>query len=57
MQSGHATLVNYGERPLCWHTRLLLAEVDPSTNTWWILTPDLDRYDERMDLHSPDFCM
>ena len=55
MQSGHLALANYGEVPLCWRTRLLLAEVDAAANTWLILTPDLDRYDERLDLRNPDF--
>lgn len=54
MQRGHLALLNYGEVPVVWHTRLLLSEVDPATNTWIILTPDLDRYPERLDLHNGD---
>ena len=53
MQSGQLCLVNYGEVPVCWHTRLLLSPIDGST--WQILTPDHDRYPEQMDQHNPDF--
>lgn len=55
MQRGHLALANYGERPICWHTRLLLAEVDPATCSWIILTPDLDRYEELLGLHNSDY--
>ena len=38
MQPGHLALVNYGELPVQWHTRVLLAQVH--NNEWVILTPD-----------------
>ena len=53
MEAGHLALVNYGEAPPVWHTRLLLGRVDG--NVWQILTPDLDRYPEQMDGLNPDF--
>lgn len=53
MEAGHLALVNYGEAPPVWHTRLLLGRVDG--NVWQILTPDLDRHPEQMDGLSPDF--
>ena len=53
MEAGHLALVNYGEIPPVWHTRLLLGRVDG--NVWQILTPDLDRYPEQMDGLNPDF--
>ena len=53
MESGQLCLVNYGEVPPCWHSRLLLSQVQGST--WIILTPDMDRYPEQMDQHNGDF--
>ena len=53
MQPGHLALVNYGEVPTVWHARLLLSNV--SANNWIILTPDLDRYEEQLDMLNGDF--
>lgn len=53
MEAGHLALVDYGEVPRLYHTRLLLA---PTTGTnWVILTPDFDRYEEQMDHLNVDF--
>ena len=53
MEPGGIAFVDYGERPVVWHTRLLLA---PTNSTCWvILTPDLDAYEEEMDIGNPDF--
>lgn len=53
MESGHLALVCYGEVPLVWHARLLLA---PTTgSSWIILTPDLDRYEELLDPSNSDY--
>lgn len=45
-------LLDYGEIPQLWHTRLLLAQTNGSS--WVILTPDMDMYEEEMSLHNPD---
>ena len=53
MESGQLALVNYGEAPVVWHARLLLA---PTTgSSWIILTPDYDRYEEQLDQFNPDY--
>lgn len=52
MEAGHLALLDYGERPRCWHTRLLLAPV--SGSTWIILTPDLDQHPEELSLQNSD---
>jgi len=53
MEPGHLALVCYGEIPPVWHVRLLLSQVHESE--WLILTPDWDRYCERLDHLNPDF--
>lgn len=53
MEAGHFALVSYGERPVVWHTRILLAHVHGSC--WIILTPDHDRYEEQLDAANPDY--
>ena len=53
MQPGDLALVNYGEVPEVWHTRILLSQV--SGTRWMILTPDMDRYDEQLDHLNPDY--
>ena len=53
MQAGDIALVSYGERPVVWHTRILLSQVHGSC--WVILTPDYDRYDEIMDASNTDY--
>ena len=53
MEAGHIALVSYGERPVVWHTRILLAHVHGSC--WIILTPDHDRYEEQLDAANPDY--
>lgn len=53
MQPGHLVLVCYGEVPPVWHVRLLLAAVQ--NTEWVILTPDYDRYIERLDHLNTDF--
>lgn len=45
-------LLNYGEAPLTWHTRLLLCEV--SHECWVCATPDHDVYEEQLSIHNPD---
>jgi hypothetical protein len=52
MEPGHLALLNYDERPVCWHTRLLLAPV--SGSSWLILTPDYDMYEEDLSLQNSD---
>lgn len=52
MQAGDLALLNYGEVPLTWHTRLILAHTTHSC--FIILTPDLDRYEEQLDAGNPD---
>lgn len=53
MEVGGIALVNYGEVPRCWHTRLLLHDL--GSDRWVIATPDLDVYDEELDLRNGDF--
>ena len=53
MQPGHLVLVCYGEVPPVWHVRLLLAAVQNTECV--ILTPDYDRYIERLDHLNTDF--
>ena len=53
MNSGELALVNYGEVPVIWHTRLLLSHTTASN--WIILTPDHDRYEEQLDMLNSDF--
>lgn len=52
MQAGHVALLNYGERPVLWHARLLLGQVDQEL--WMCLTPDFDMYSETLSLANPD---
>ena len=52
MQAGHLALLNYGEVPTTWHTRILLANT--TGNHWLILTPDHDRYEQEMSRGNPD---
>jgi hypothetical protein len=52
MEPGHLALMNYGEVPPCWHTRILLARV--TDISWVILTPDYDIYAEELSIHNPD---
>ena len=53
MESGGIALVNYGEVPEIWHTRLLLHRTNGSN--WIIATPDMDVYEEEMDAANSDF--
>ena len=53
MNSGDIALVNYGELPVTWHTRLLMSHV--ALDSWIIVTPDLDVYEEQMSLANGDF--
>lgn len=48
MEVGGIALLNYGEVPLTWRTRLLLAHTQGSS--WVIATPDFDIYEEDMSL-------
>ena len=44
--------MNYGERPRLYHVRVLLA---PTTDdSWVVLTPDLDMYEEELAVSNPD---
>ena len=51
---GDIVFLDYGERPQCIHSRLVLAEVDASTFEYVILTPDFDIYCEILDASNPD---
>ena len=52
MNAGDLALLNYGERPTLWHTRVLLA---PTTDdNWVVLTSDYDLYEEQMSINNPD---
>lgn len=53
MNAGDLCLTNYGEIPVCWHSRLLLAEV--SHDSWIVATPDHDVYEEQLSMANPDF--
>jgi len=52
MERGGIVLLNYGEVPLTWHTRVLLHQV--AGTLWVILTPDYDIYEEDINLANPD---
>ena len=52
MEAGGIALVNYGERPVCWHTRLLLAKTQGAS--WVVLNPDCEIYEEEMSPANPD---
>lgn len=52
MEAGGIALLNYGEVPLTWHTRLLLAPTQGSS--WVIATPDFDIYEEDMSHSNTD---
>lgn len=52
MEAGHLALLNYGERPVVWHARLLLGHVQGTS--WVILTLDHDSYEEDLSIHNPD---
>ncbi|CAE7218022.1 unnamed protein product, partial [Symbiodinium necroappetens] len=47
--------VDYGERPIVVHTRVVLAPVDEGNHLYMILTPDLDIYAEILHDSNPDF--
>eukprot|EP00435_Cladocopium_sp_Y103_P076176 s26_g80.t1 len=51
---GDVMYVDYGEVPRCVHTRVVLAEVDPTTHEYVILTPDYDVYTEMLHHSNPD---
>ena len=53
MEQGGIALVNYGEIPRCWHTRLLLSHLGDTR--WVIATPDLDVYDEDLSIDNEDY--
>ena len=53
MNSGDLALVNYGEVPVTWHTRLLMSHV--VHDNWIILTPDFDYYEEQLSIANPDY--
>ena len=50
---GDVCYVDYGEIPHTIHVRLLGAHIDQ--DTWAIITPDGDIYDEIMSIRNPDF--
>ena len=52
MESGGIALLNYGEVPELWHTRLLLHQTNGAN--WIIATPDMDVYEEEMDAGNVD---
>ncbi len=52
MEVGGIALLNYGEVPLTWHTRLLLAHTQGSS--WVVATPDFDIYEEEMSHSNVD---
>ncbi|CAE7708857.1 AMY1.1 [Symbiodinium sp. CCMP2592] len=51
---GNIVYLDYGERPICVHTRVVLAVVDHATFEYTILTPDHDIYTEILDISNPD---
>ena len=53
MNTGDIALVNYGERPVTWHTRILMSHV--CQDFWIILTPNMDYYEEQMSLSNTDY--
>ncbi|CAE7252533.1 AMY1.1 [Symbiodinium necroappetens] len=46
--------MDYGERPICVHTRVVLAVVDHRTHEYVVLTPDLDVYTEVLHESNPE---
>lgn len=52
MNAGDLALHDYGEVPEVLHSRLLLAQV--VGDSWIILTPDHDMYEEQLSPHNPD---
>lgn len=52
MEPGHLCLLNYGERPVLYHVRILLAAT--IQDNWVVLTPDMDTYEEQMSLLNAD---
>ena len=53
--AGDVVYVDYGERPIVVHTRVVLAPVDEGNHLYMILTPDLDIYAEILHDSNPDF--
>lgn len=52
MEPGHLAFVNYGEVPITWHTRVILA---PTTaDNYIVLTPDHDLFEEQMSMRNQD---
>ena len=47
--------VDYGERPIVVHARLVLAAVDEAAHEYIIMTPDFDIYLDVLDDSNPDF--
>ena len=51
---GDVVFLDYGERPVCIHTRVVLAVVDHGTHEYVVLTPDFDVYTEVLHQSNPD---
>lgn len=52
MEGGHICFLNYGEVPVVWHTRVILA---PTTaDNYVVLTPDYDIYEEQLSMANAD---
>ena len=51
---GDVVYLDYGERPICVHTRVVLAVVDHATHEYTVLTPDYDIYTEILGASNPD---
>eukprot|EP00439_Symbiodinium_sp_Y106_P071098 s2706_g12.t1 len=52
---GDVVYVDYGERPIVVHARLVLAAVDEAAHEYIIMTPDFDIYLDVLDDSNPDF--
>ena len=52
MNEGDLVFVNYGEVPMCIHTRLLGAHIQD--DIWVVITPDKDIYEEELHTRNPD---
>ncbi|CAE7354645.1 unnamed protein product [Symbiodinium sp. CCMP2592] len=53
--TGDVVYVDYGERPICVHTRVVLAVVDHGSHEYVVLTPDYDVFTEILHESNPDF--
>ena len=52
--TGDVVYLDYGERPICVHTRVVLAVVDHSSHEHVVLTPDYDVFTEVLHESNPE---